>query len=90
MRIILYEAPCIAVSRAAEYLVDNDKCTGCKVCITNLDALQKMQDGKAKINPLFAQAAAYAKLCRIAIRVKGMMNCMIAGVGGQGRFLLRS
>jgi indolepyruvate ferredoxin oxidoreductase alpha subunit len=72
VRIILYEAPCIAVSKGSgKYLVDNDKCTGCKVCINKLGCPAiEMQDGKAKINPTLCTGCSICEtVCRIgAIR----------------------
>lgn len=53
VRVILYEAPCIFVSKGKEkYIVDSEKCTGCKVCINKLGCPAIEMDGKkAKINP---------------------------------------
>ncbi|NLV37178.1 MAG: indolepyruvate ferredoxin oxidoreductase subunit alpha [Clostridiaceae bacterium] len=72
VRVILYEAPCIAVSKGSgRYLVDNDKCTGCKVCINKLGCPAiEMQDGKAKINPTLCTGCSICEaVCRIgAIR----------------------
>ena len=53
VRVILYEAPCIAVSKGdKKHSVDNEKCTGCKVCIKKLGCPAiTLSDGKAKINP---------------------------------------
>lgn len=72
VRVILYEAPCIAVSKGSgRYLVDNDKCIGCKVCINKLGCPAiEMQDGKAKINPTLCTGCSICEtVCRIgAIR----------------------
>ena len=53
VRVILFEAPCIAVAKKGEPLVVNTaKCTGCKLCIQRLGCpALTMQDGKAHINP---------------------------------------
>ena len=53
VRVILYEAPCIAVSKNNKKCVINaDKCTGCKVCVKKLGCPAiTMSDSKAVINP---------------------------------------
>lgn len=52
VRVILYEAPCIFVTKSKEpYVVDTEKCTGCKICINKLGCPAIEMDGKkARIN----------------------------------------
>lgn len=52
VRVILYEAPCIFVAKGKEkYVVDTEKCTGCKICINKLGCPAiELDGGKAKIN----------------------------------------
>jgi indolepyruvate ferredoxin oxidoreductase alpha subunit len=53
VRVIIFEAPCIFVSKGKEkYAVDIEKCTGCMVCIKKLGCPAIEPDGKkTKINP---------------------------------------
>ena len=52
VRVLLFEAPCIAVSISKnKCIVTEDKCIGCKVCITKLGCPAiTMENDKAKIN----------------------------------------
>lgn len=66
VRVILFEAPCIAVSKNKGCLiVDSKKCTGCKICVKKLGCPAiSMEDGKAVINPtLCAGCGLCAKVC---------------------------
>ena len=67
VRVILYEAPCIFVTESEEpYVVDTEKCTGCKVCINKLGCPAIEMDGrKAKINPTLCTGCGIcAPLCK--------------------------
>jgi indolepyruvate ferredoxin oxidoreductase, alpha subunit len=52
VRVLLFEAPCVAVSKpAGRSLVDTDKCTGCQLCIKKLGCpALGFENGKALIN----------------------------------------
>ncbi len=53
VRVILFEAPCIAVAKnSTKYVIDRAKCTGCKLCITKLGCPAiSFDENKASINP---------------------------------------
>ncbi len=74
VRVILYEAPCIFVTKSKEpYVVDTQKCTGCKVCINKLGCPAIEMDGKkAKINPTLCTG------CGICAPV-----CKFGAIGGK-------
>jgi indolepyruvate ferredoxin oxidoreductase alpha subunit len=66
VRVILFEAPCIAVSKNPDKAaVDTAKCTGCKLCMQKYGCPAiNLEDGKAKINPtLCAGCGVCATLC---------------------------
>ncbi len=54
--VIIADAPCVIRERiifSKPYLVDSDKCTKCGICHRiGCPAIEKDEDGKAKINPL--------------------------------------
>ncbi len=76
VRVIIFEAPCIAVSKGkAKYAVEHSKCSGCKVCINKLGCPAIGIDlGKAKINPILCTGCGVcARVCGIgAIRGEGL------------------
>lgn len=75
VRVILYEAPCIFVTKSKEkYVVDTLQCTGCKACINKLGCPAiEMEDKKAKINPtLCTGCGTCATVCKFGtIKIGG-------------------
>ena len=73
VRVILYEAPCIAVSKSSKkMMIDTDKCTGCKVCIKKLGCPAiTLSENKAVINPALCTG------CGICAQV-----CAFNAIGG--------
>jgi len=53
VRVLLFEAPCIAVSKNnAKAVVETSKCIGCKICLQKLGCPAiSFENGKAQINP---------------------------------------
>ena len=53
VRVLLFEAPCVAVSKpAGKSTVNEGKCTGCQLCIKKLGCpALGLENGKALINP---------------------------------------
>jgi indolepyruvate ferredoxin oxidoreductase alpha subunit len=53
VRVLLFEAPCVAVSKpAGKSLVNASKCTGCQLCVKKLGCpALGIENGKALINP---------------------------------------
>lgn len=74
VRVIIFEAPCIFVSKGKDkYVVNSDKCTGCKVCINKLGCPAIEMDGKkAKINATLCTG------CGICLPV-----CKFGAIGGE-------
>jgi indolepyruvate ferredoxin oxidoreductase alpha subunit len=74
VRVIIFEAPCIFVSKGKDkYVVNSDKCTGCKVCINKLGCPAIEMDGKkAKINATLCTG------CGICLSV-----CKFGAIGGE-------
>jgi len=67
VRVIIFEAPCIFVSKGRErYLIDIEKCTGCMVCIKKLGCpAMEANEKKVKINPsLCTGCGICAQVCR--------------------------
>jgi indolepyruvate ferredoxin oxidoreductase alpha subunit len=52
VRVLIFEAPCIAVSKnAAKAAVDISKCIGCKICVQKLGCpALSLENGKACVN----------------------------------------
>jgi len=73
VRVIIFEAPCIFVSKVKKgYLVDIEKCTGCKVCIKKLGCpAMETHEKKVKINPSLCTG------CGICAQV-----CKFSAIGG--------
>lgn len=73
VRVIIFEAPCIAVSKAKTgYAVDSSKCSGCKLCITKLGCPAiSIDKNKAKINSTLCTG------CGVCAGV-----CNIGAIGG--------
>ncbi len=74
VRVILFEAPCIFVTKNKEhYVADAEKCTGCKVCINKLGCPAiEMEGKKAKINTTLCTG------CGICASV-----CKFGAIGGK-------
>ena len=73
VRVILFEAPCIAVAKSGPALIVNpDKCTGCKLCVKKLGCPAiTLESGKAVIN------AALCIGCKLCASV-----CKFGAMGG--------
>jgi len=73
VRVIIFEAPCIFVSKGLkQYLVDVEKCTGCRVCIKKLGCpAMETHERKVKINPSLCTG------CGICAQV-----CKFGAIGG--------
>ena len=73
VRVLLFEAPCIAVSKGSgKCVVDTGKCTGCKVCVKKLGCPAILfEDGKARID------ASLCTGCSICAQV-----CSVKAIGG--------
>ena len=73
VRVIIFEAPCIFVSKGLkQYLVDVEKCTGCRVCIKKLGCpAMETHEKKVKINPSLCTG------CGICAQV-----CKFSAIGG--------
>jgi len=74
VRVILFEAPCIAVTKpAAKYHVDAEKCIGCKKCIRELGCPAiTVKDGKAVIEDSLCYGCSIcAQVCPVGAIVKG-------------------
>jgi len=73
VRVLLFEAPCIAVSKSdAKAAVDAAKCTGCALCLHKLGCpAVSLEGGKAQVNvALCAGCGLCASVCAMgAIRV---------------------
>lgn len=68
VRVLIFEAPCIAVSKGTASLeVNEQKCSGCKVCVNKLGCpALAIEHGKAKINPtLCAGCGLCAQVCAV-------------------------
>jgi len=66
VRVLLFEAPCIAVSKPkSKSAIDPSKCTGCKLCIQKLGCPAiSLENGKAQINAaLCAGCGLCASVC---------------------------
>jgi indolepyruvate ferredoxin oxidoreductase alpha subunit len=74
VRILIFEAPCIAVSKnAAKAAVDTSKCIGCKICVQRFGCPAiSFENGKACVNPtLCAGCGVCADVCKpAAIRLE--------------------
>jgi indolepyruvate ferredoxin oxidoreductase alpha subunit len=67
VRILIFEAPCIAVSKnAAKASVDVSKCIGCKICVQKLGCpALSLENGKACVNlSLCAGCGVCASVCK--------------------------
>ncbi|MDR1859055.1 MAG: indolepyruvate ferredoxin oxidoreductase subunit alpha [Treponema sp.] len=67
VRVLLFEAPCIAVSRsAAKAAVDGSVCTGCEICLKKIGCPAiSMEDGKACVSAaLCAGCGLCASVCK--------------------------
>jgi indolepyruvate ferredoxin oxidoreductase alpha subunit len=52
VRVLIFEAPCIVVSKpAAKSVIDESKCTGCKLCLSKLGCPAISMDQGVKENP---------------------------------------
>jgi len=73
VRVILFEGPCIAVDKGgAPLAVDEERCTGCKLCIRKLGCPAiSMVDGKAVIDPTLCTG------CDLCVPV-----CAFGAIGG--------
>jgi indolepyruvate ferredoxin oxidoreductase alpha subunit len=66
VRVLLFEAPCIAVSKSGmKAALDTAKCTGCALCLHKLGCPAiSLEDGKARINAvLCAGCGLCASVC---------------------------
>ncbi|MCL1959197.1 MAG: indolepyruvate ferredoxin oxidoreductase subunit alpha [Spirochaetes bacterium] len=67
VRVLIFEAPCIAVSKnAAKAAVDTLKCIGCKICVQKFGCpALSLENGKACVNPsLCAGCGVCASVCK--------------------------
>ena len=74
VRIILFESPCIAVTkRAFTYQIDKNKCTRCKICIRKLGCPAIVYDeDRVSVNPALCSG------CGICAQV-----CAVKAIGGE-------
>jgi len=74
VRILLFESPCVVLSKpAARAVINESKCTGCKICTQKYGCPAiNMADGKAVINPaLCAGCGVCAAVCGLgAIKIE--------------------
>ena len=74
VRVLIFEAPCIAVSKPADKaVIDKFKCSGCKLCLSKLGCPAiSLENDKAQINPaLCAGCLLCAGVCaKDAIRLE--------------------
>jgi len=77
VRVILYEAPCIAVKKSGEALmVDSGKCVGCTLCIQILGCpALSMNDGKAEINKTLCTGCGLCAQVCAPKAIGGMKPC---------------
>ena len=74
MRVILFEAPCIAVTQPSPaYRVDAEKCIGCKKCIRELGCPAiVVSEGKAAIEAAMCYGCSIcAQVCPVDAIEKG-------------------
>jgi len=67
VRVLIFEAPCIAVSKnAAKAAVDTSKCIGCKICVQKFGCPAiSLENGKACVSPsLCAGCGVCASVCK--------------------------